>query len=449
MIYFRRTVAVFLAFIAVVMLTPLLVVSRVNDTAGKPDFYISQLRQADAYNFVYSDILPAALQNTRLAVGSGESTIDLSWTKPDIISITKQTLPPDYLQAQTEQIIRAIVPYFIGDTQSFSVTIPLKERVQAGAQALKSTWHRPDFQNRIYDQLISYVVSRLSSSIQGLPVTVDQSTLQTIARQVFPPDWVVMQLDNAVDQVVPYFTGDRDHFTIQMNIADRLSTVGTVLANTLGLQGPARDLVTQALSQQLQQAAQFPTGVTLTDANLSSLLGGSYSSVQTARQTIAGGFSLTDAKLREWTSSGGKASSLDQVRSNLATARHLIPVGWIVLAAFLIFIGLLGGRRWSSKLIWAAAALGVAALAAIIVFGPVYSATLEPRLNQALAQAGSQPGTLEALISARAVTLAQNAIGVFLGGLRTETIILLLVAVALIVVGSIWHMRGRTGRTTI
>lgn len=149
MMIFRRIVAVFLTLVFVALFVPFLTVSRVNSTAANPCFYIDQLREADAYNFLHADVLPAALQRVKI----GSSSLDLSWAKPQVQAIARETVPPEWLQAQTEQVITAVIPYVVGDTATFTVSIPLKDRVRAGAGVVKSTLHQDAVFNRLYDQV--------------------------------------------------------------------------------------------------------------------------------------------------------------------------------------------------------------------------------------------------------------------------------------------------------
>ncbi len=117
MMLLRRIVAVLLAVVFVALFIPMLVVFRVNDTVGNPDFYNDQLRRADIYNFIYTDVAPAALDSAASGGALSRGGLDLSWAGPHILTIAKSTLPPEWLQTQTEQGINAVVPYVLGDTE--------------------------------------------------------------------------------------------------------------------------------------------------------------------------------------------------------------------------------------------------------------------------------------------------------------------------------------------
>lgn len=567
MLWLRRIIAGFLALVFVVLFIPLLVVFRVNATILNPNFYVDQLRRADTYNFLYSDVLPQALERADLGGPN------LSWTKSHLLFIANQTVPPPWLQTQTEQVIKAALPYVCGDTQNFRVTVPLKDRAQAAASAIKSTLHQEAVTTRLYDQAID----SLLANVKGLPLPLNSSEMKTTVRTVLPPDWVLKQADYAIDECVPYFTKDKEHFLVRVNFVERLDSLKAVVIDMLKkpetydyfcretmvksvmqqiqqtqlpveltltndeilsvirqalplswyqarvpdivepifayLGGTKLDLqvvisladrkpaIAEALGQLVDQklASKFdpaaydalkkllgidvvavispllsramPDQLVLTDAQLSQALGstGGANPLVTARewlqkgltysdqdlrtslganqgglddvrQLLSGGFTFTEKELRGWMGTG---DDFDNMRSTLGTVRRLLWLAWLLPALILVAIGGLSGRRWSSKLIWAATVLTIAALIAVIIFGPVFSATVQPQVSNKLMQLASQPDVLQALVAGKAVTIAQNAIDSFIGGVRTQTIIWLVVGLVLIGGGCLWHYRKR------
>ncbi len=232
MIIFRRAVAVLLTLVFVLLLFPLLFVYRVNSMVANPDFYVEQLRRADVYNFLYTDVLPKALEQAT-APSPNVKGPDLSWVTPLVAPVARDIFPPAWLQNQTENSIRAVVPYIVGSRDSFSINIPLKDRVQAGAQSLKQAIRKPEFTNKVYDEVIVYVTSMVSSNSAGFPIPLDSNTVPAMVRRVLPPEWVVAQLDSAITEVTPYFVQDKEHFTVRIDLIGRVDDVQAVLTELL------------------------------------------------------------------------------------------------------------------------------------------------------------------------------------------------------------------------
>ena len=86
-----------------------------------PDSYIETLRQADAYNRIYSEVLvdPALQDDLRESFG------DLEVDPEDMAALLRSLAPPDYLRSQTESVIRSTVGYFGGDLKELAVYVDL------------------------------------------------------------------------------------------------------------------------------------------------------------------------------------------------------------------------------------------------------------------------------------------------------------------------------------
>ena len=65
MIWFRRFLTIPLILIFIVSLVAAVVVTAVNNTAANPKFYNDQMMKAGVYNYIYTDILPAALDEVK------------------------------------------------------------------------------------------------------------------------------------------------------------------------------------------------------------------------------------------------------------------------------------------------------------------------------------------------------------------------------------------------
>ena len=163
------------------------------------------------------------------------------------------------------------------------------------------------------------------------------------------------------------------------------------------------------------------------------------------RQSIADGLTFTEQDFKSLmgdtgdTGAGEQMEVFEQVRSGLGMAKKWLNFVWIIPFLLLLAVGALGGRQWSSKLIWAAALLTVMALIAYIIFGPVFSATAQPVIDQTLAREFNQTEGITSLMAQKGTILAQNAVDSFISGLRNQAIAIIIASVVLIGVGVVLH----------
>ena len=611
MIWLRRASAVLLAVIFVILSLLVLVAFRVNATVGNPDFYAEQLQQADVYHFIYDDVLPVALEESDVGEDTGGIGVIISPLKPHLSNVVRQTLPPEWLQAQVEHAIDEVVPYVWGETATFRIIIPLKDRVEAGGEAIRSVLHRSDVFPVLYGQLIQLITEEIAPTEDGAlaMLAISEEEMEVMLRKVVPEDWLLEQIDSAFNEIVPYLTREQAHFTLEIDITRPLDELEKVLADFLSRQEAYDSLFAEmlapAIQQNLGEVIELPLGMELTDdeiiatakdmlslewyqalvpdlvgqifaylrgtqeelelvipladrkaeiatvlgeladakverafdslpvcswghlleflsnpslenilcrpadisyqefkelvgidvgslvqpliemgipdewilteADISQLFGGEGEdnilnqvrelvqeglvfdeedlnkvigtdvALEDIRQSIADGLTFTEQDFKSLmgdtgdTGAGEQMEAFEQVRSGLGMAKKWLNFVWIIPFLLLLAVGVLGGRQWSSKLIWAAALLAAMALIAYIIFGPVFSATAQPVIDQTLAMEFNQTEGITSLMAQKGTILAQNAVDSFISGLRNQAIAIIIASVVLIGVGVVLH----------
>ncbi|TET49602.1 MAG: hypothetical protein E3J57_00255, partial [Dehalococcoidia bacterium] len=611
MFWLRRTGAVLLAVIFVILSLLVLVAFRVNATVGNPDFYAEQLQQADVYHFIYDDVLPVALEESDVGEDTGGIGVIISPLKPHLSNVVRQTLPPEWLQAQVEHAIDEVVPYVWGETATFRIIIPLKDRVEAGGEAIRSVLHRSDVFPVLYGQLIQLITEEIAPAEDGAlaMLAISEEEMEVMLRKVVPEDWLLEQIDSAFNEMVPYLTKEQAHFTLEIDITRPLDELEKVLADFLSRRETYDSLFAEMLAPTIQQnlagITQLPFDVELTDdeiiaaaravmplewyqplvkdlvsqifaylrgeqaelelvipladrkpeiaaalgeladekmgsafdslpvcsrahllellsdpslenilcrpadisyqefkelvgidvgslvqpliemgipdewilteADMNQLFGGEEEdnilnqvrelvqeglvfdeedlnkvigtdvALEDIRQSIADGLTFTEQDFKSLmgdtgdTGAGEQMEAFEQVRSGLGMAKKWLNFVWIIPFLLLLAVGVLGGRQWSSKLIWAAALLAAMALIAYIIFGPVFSATAQPVIDQTLAMEFNQTEGITSLMAQKGTILAQNAVDSFISGLRNQAIAIIIASVVLIGVGVVLH----------
>ena len=619
MIWLRRAIAIPLALVFVITSLLVLVAFRANATAGNPDFYAEQLQQADVYHFIYDDVLPMALEESDAGEDTGGIGVIISPLKPHLANVVRQTLPPEWLQAQVEHAIDEVVPYVWGETATFRIIIPLKDRVEAGGEAIRSVLHRSDVFPVLYGQLIQLITEEIAPAEDGAlaMLAISEEEMEVMLRKVVPEDWLLEQIDSAFNEMVPYLTREQAHFTLEIDITRPLDELEKVLADFLSRREIYDSLFVEmlapAIQQNLAEITRLPFDVELTDdevvaaaravmplewyqplvkdlvsqiftylrgeqeelelvipladrkpeiaatlgeladdkmgsafdslpvcswahllellsdpslgnilcrpadisyqefkelvgidvgslvqpliemgipaewvlteADISQLFGGEEEdnilnqvrelvqeglvfteedlnkvigtdvSLEDIRQSIADGLTFTEQDFKSLlgdtgdTGAGEQMEAFEQVRSGLGMAKKWLNFVWIIPFLLLLAVGVLGGRQWSSKLIWAAALLAAMALIAYIIFGPVFSATAQPVIDQTLAMEFNQTEGITSLMAQKGTILAQNAVDSFISGLRNQAIAIIIASVVLIGVGVVLHNWDKIRRT--
>ena len=226
----RRLVAVLLALALLLLLLPVLIAFRVDATLPQADFYVEELRKADIYAFVDEEVLPAAVHE---AMKDWEQPLGMQLQEADVVEAVRRVVPRDWLQAQVESSITQVVPYLVGEEDTFRVTVPLQERAEEALEVSRELGHEQI--GHIYRYLfateIPDAVDQRLAQEGGQPfgLTTTGAELSARLQRVVPADWLQERLDEAVDEVGPYVIGREETFQVTVPLEERAAAaVGVV-----------------------------------------------------------------------------------------------------------------------------------------------------------------------------------------------------------------------------
>ena len=274
MIWFRRALTIPLILPFVVLFLIVLLTTHVNGTLGSPEYYTSQLRQADVYNFLYDEVVPAALDEVEM--DDQDFEIDIPAIKDQAATTVMKILPPEWLQAQVESAINTMLPYFAGDSDEFTYTLAAGDRVEAAATVLKADTLRSEAFTSLYDDAIAYAAGRVVDNLNKVPyrLVLTEDRIAEALATVVPEEWAASQTGEAIDSMVPYLTGDSDHFTITITLRDRVDGAADAFVELFSGQETydylLDEMIAPTVAASVGTIVNLPFGVSLTQEEVSS-----------------------------------------------------------------------------------------------------------------------------------------------------------------------------------
>ena len=280
MTWVRRILSIPLGVVFFVLLLVTLVVLQINSTFLDPGYYPKELRKANIYEFVLGDLLTSALDEARELdppegldenplVSSGLSTAD-------IVTSINRAVPPEYVQGIIEDSFDQGGRYLTGERDEFAVTIKAGAQVKTIVDEFQSLLRKADSVNLLYEQ---EVIPRVEDAVDlELPFGVQVPTTRLVeaARRVATSEWVQEQVDSAIDEVTPYFVGERDTFKINVQLADRveiaLEEVKDILREADAYELLYSEVVEPELTKALGGTVDLPFGVSITSEEVLSSL---------------------------------------------------------------------------------------------------------------------------------------------------------------------------------
>ncbi len=276
MIWLRRILAVFLGLLLVLLFFLSLVILRINDTLLSPKLYKDDLQKENIYAFLIDDVTPVIIDENWKDVPQPPLGVTLDPQK--VTEAVQRVATPEWLQAQTEQVLDEMVPYLTGQTDSFSITIPLLDRVEAAVPEVKTLLADSNLYNALSSQEFTDALDRPIKKMKGLPfgLTISSQDLVSAINHVSPPDWLQQQAEQAIDEIVPYLVGTRESFNLIIPLSDRVQLavpeaktllVDSNLYNTLSDQ----DFV-DTVDRQIEAIGGLPLGLTISSQELVSAI---------------------------------------------------------------------------------------------------------------------------------------------------------------------------------
>jgi hypothetical protein len=464
MIWLRRILVIPLALIFITSFVLLLFVTELNSTLGSPDFYNGQLRRAEVYTWIYSDLMPAALDEAEENQAS-ELPIPIRVIKDDLVSVTEKTLPPEWLRTQAESAIEALVPYIVGDEDDFSITTELRDRIDPLAAAVIEVASRQE----IYDYLVYEMISREIMDSIGqaveLPfgVTMSQGEVFSAITNALPDDWGHETLAEIVNNLAAYMKGDTNRIDVPIDITDSKAPALATIAATADQKlqdifddlpvcsSPEEFVMTDTLPdcrlpgmeyQDFKTALSIDVAATVdetigdripdswiyTDDQLRQSVGESnVELLDRARDLIVNGNTITEEDFREFISDDPDADlqGFDETRQWIHSVRTWLWALWLVPVLLLIAIGLLGGRNWRSKLAWALAVLFITCLVVFIALAVIQSNVIDEHAQTLIGDPSTEDGV--ALVTTeKGNEISYNSISTFVSNIQSSALYMMI-----------------------
>jgi hypothetical protein len=410
--------------------------------------------------------MPVALDEFEQNQGNG-LPIPLHVIKDDLIAVTKETLPPDWLRTKVESGLDEIVPYMVGDRDSFTINIQPRDRIDILAPAVIEAAGKPEIHDYLMYELVSrQILSDLGQAVD-LPfeVTISQGEVLSAITQVLPPTWVQERLSEIIYELADYLKGDSDRIDIVVDLTDakaaaldrvadladqRLEAAFTALpeCSAAEFQQALLNLPEGALPNcrpvgvdyegfkaalEIDVAAsvdelvgeEIPDSWIYTDEELRRSMGeGNADLLDSARDMISNGNTLTEVDLRDAITGNDAEADLqefDDVRHRIHDFRTWLWVLWLIPVLLLVGIGFLGGRSWRTRLIWALAVLFFTCLVTVIALAVIQANVIDEHARTPVGDPAEYQGT-ELVMVQKGNEMVYNAVSGLASGMQNKAL---------------------------
>jgi hypothetical protein len=385
------------------------------------------LSREEAYDSFLSEMLTPTIQQNLGEVT--ELPLGMELTRDEVVDAARDMLSLEWYRTLVPDLVGQIFTYLRGEQDELELVIPLADRKAEIATVI----------SELADGKVESAFNDLPACSWGhLLEFLSNPSLENILCR--PADISYQEFS----ELVGIDVGSLVQPLIEAGIPDEWILTEADISQLFG--GEGEDNILNQVRKLVQE------GLVFDEEDLNKVIGTDVA-LEDIRQSIADGLTFTEQDFKSLmgdmgdTGAGEQMKAFEQVRSGLGMAKKWLNFVWIIPFLLLLAVGALGGRQWSSKLIWAAALLAAMALIAYIIFGPVFSATAQPVIDQTLAMEFNQTEGITSLMAQKGTILAQNAVDSFINGLRNQAIAIIIASVVLIGAGVVLHNWDKIRRT--
>ena len=396
-----------------------------EQAAAAVDETKSILREVDAYDLVYTDLVEPAVRD------SLEEAVLLPYgveiTRDEVMDVLRQAAPPTWVRQQAEIVIDDVAPYLVGRSDGFSTAVSLVDNKRQAEGAIAEL-----------------AFAKLTEAVLALPVCPTRAESLAAAESLGHGLPACIPLGASATDVIeragPEVAGSISPLVLA-NVPNRVRFTDSNLrwsVRQTGGQG-ALDLLDDG-RELLSEGWTYASAEL--HADLAESGGDAVETLAEIRAFLADGYAYTHEHGSGDRRGNPVVRDLDTIHGLAMIVRRYGWIAYVLTPVLLITIGLLGGRSWPGRVAWASLFLLISAGAAFITPGLLYDAYFAPELDRAHADIAPQPsddfGSTLLLIADKARGISESAGVEFVGGIRKASFVLALGASAALLSAIFW-----------
>ncbi len=222
----------------------------------------TDMLQGDTFARLYDDVVSYAAD--QMLENLDKLPYSLTLSKEQVENFLRAAAPEAWVSSQAMAAIDSVTPYATGDSDHFTITIPLRDRVDPTAAAALELLSGQDTYNYLLDEIITPIVlENIGTSVNlGYGVTLSQAEVVSAVKQVLPQSWVEARLGDLINAIAAYVKGEANTIQITVNLADRKAAALNVLTSLADqkLEAQFNSLPVCSMAQFLQMVQTLPPG---------------------------------------------------------------------------------------------------------------------------------------------------------------------------------------------
>ena len=285
----RRAGAVLLGLVFLLALFLVLAGLAANATIARSGFVSDQLEDADAYQFVLDDLVPALLEDAwqldadEFGLEFEENPLAASGLTPEqVAGAIRRAVPPEDLETLVSPAIEGALDYVTGREDRVTIRVDAAPHLDALVRELTTLFRETGAYDRLLERELTPVFGRWVD--EGLPPGGEDSAWVAILRgasgeeggslarvftHVATPEWTASQVEGAANEGVDYAVARSDTLAIRIGfdeneVEQAAAEIAAVITEADAFDIAYTNVVEPATTESIPDVSTLPYGVVLT-----------------------------------------------------------------------------------------------------------------------------------------------------------------------------------------
>lgn len=186
--------------------------------------------RGNAFASLYADLIAYAAET--LIENLDRFPYALTLDQDQVESALRSAFPPDWMAAQLDAALDALLPYLTDQSDRFTITFRFEDRVDAVAAAALEILSTDETYDYVIDETIEPIVEENLPEGFSIPfgITFTADDITAAIKQVLPQTWVMARLADIIQEIAAYAKGRTPIFAVTVPLADRKAAAADVLA---------------------------------------------------------------------------------------------------------------------------------------------------------------------------------------------------------------------------
>lgn len=260
-----------------------------NATIARPGFVSDQLEEADAYQFVLDDLVPALIEDAwqldadEFGLEFEENPLAASGLTPEqVAAAIRRAIPPEDLEALVSPAVEGAMDYVIGREEEVAIRLDAASHLDALVRELTTLSRETGAYERLLERELTPVFGRWVD--EGLPPGGEDSAWVAILRgaggeeggslarvftHVATPEWMAAQVEGAGNEGVDYAVARSDTLAIRIGfdeneVEQAAAEIADVITEADAFDIAYTNVVEPATRESTAEVSTLPYGVVLT-----------------------------------------------------------------------------------------------------------------------------------------------------------------------------------------